>query len=150
MFIKCASIDHAQINDLSQVPVPVMLLPDDFKASTKIKVNNHFFNKYCAPLSTLLPVICTDFYDLFACMCLSEMADPPPPLENNNAFSYPNNALKAAAITTNSNRETSLKDERSNHVACLDDDLQYATLSVEALRMILIPELEMQHHFPSQ
>lgn len=40
--------DHAQINDLSQVPVPVMLLPDDFRASTKIKVNNHLFNKYCA------------------------------------------------------------------------------------------------------
>lgn len=37
--------DHAQISDLSQVPVPVMLLPDDFKASTKIKVNNHLFNK---------------------------------------------------------------------------------------------------------
>lgn len=40
-----SSIDHVQINDLSQVPVPVMLLPDDFKASTKIKVNNHLFNK---------------------------------------------------------------------------------------------------------
>lgn len=35
-----------QINDLSQVPVPVMLLPDDFKANTKIKVNNHLFNKW--------------------------------------------------------------------------------------------------------
>lgn len=35
-----------QINDLNQVPVPVMLLPDDFKANTKIKVNNHLFNKY--------------------------------------------------------------------------------------------------------
>lgn len=48
--------DRAQINDLSQVPVPVMLLPDDFKASTKIKVINHLFNKYCALLS--LPYIC--------------------------------------------------------------------------------------------
>ncbi|XP_035518035.1 phosphatidylinositol 5-phosphate 4-kinase type-2 gamma-like isoform X1 [Morone saxatilis] len=37
------------INDLSQVPVPVMLLPDDFKASTKIKVNNHLFNKENLP-----------------------------------------------------------------------------------------------------
>lgn len=44
-------MDHAQINDLSQVPVPVMLLPDDFKASTKIKVNNHLFNKYTAPFN---------------------------------------------------------------------------------------------------
>ncbi|XP_068598148.1 phosphatidylinositol 5-phosphate 4-kinase type-2 gamma-like [Brachionichthys hirsutus] len=37
------------INDLNQVPVPVMLLPDDFKASTKIKVNHHLFNKENLP-----------------------------------------------------------------------------------------------------
>ncbi|GLD50539.1 phosphatidylinositol 5-phosphate 4-kinase type-2 gamma, partial [Lates japonicus] len=37
------------INDLNQVPVPVMLLPDDFKANTKIKVNNHLFNKENLP-----------------------------------------------------------------------------------------------------
>ncbi|XP_061584570.1 phosphatidylinositol 5-phosphate 4-kinase type-2 gamma-like [Cololabis saira] len=37
------------INDLGQVPVPVMLLPDDFKASTKIKVINHLFNKENLP-----------------------------------------------------------------------------------------------------
>ncbi|CAK6955710.1 phosphatidylinositol 5-phosphate 4-kinase type-2 gamma-like isoform X1 [Scomber scombrus] len=41
-------VNHS-INDLSQVPVPVMLLPDDFKASTKIKVNNHLFNKENLP-----------------------------------------------------------------------------------------------------
>uniref|UniRef100_A0AAQ5X0K1 Phosphatidylinositol 5-phosphate 4-kinase type-2 gamma n=1 Tax=Amphiprion ocellaris TaxID=80972 RepID=A0AAQ5X0K1_AMPOC len=41
-------VNHS-INDLGQVPVPVMLLPDDFKASTKIKVNNHFFNKENLP-----------------------------------------------------------------------------------------------------
>uniref|UniRef100_A0A1A7WVK4 Phosphatidylinositol 5-phosphate 4-kinase type-2 gamma n=1 Tax=Iconisemion striatum TaxID=60296 RepID=A0A1A7WVK4_9TELE len=41
-------VNHS-INDLSQVPVPVMLLPDDFKASTKIKVINHFFNKENLP-----------------------------------------------------------------------------------------------------
>ncbi|KTG39745.1 hypothetical protein cypCar_00033327, partial [Cyprinus carpio] len=34
------------INDLFQVPMPVMLLPDDFKANIKMKVNNHLFNKY--------------------------------------------------------------------------------------------------------
>lgn len=34
-----------QINELSQVPPPVMLLPDDFKASSKIKVNNHLFHR---------------------------------------------------------------------------------------------------------
>ncbi|XP_011918949.1 PREDICTED: phosphatidylinositol 5-phosphate 4-kinase type-2 gamma [Cercocebus atys] len=33
------------INELSQVPLPVMLLPDDFKASSKIKVNNHLFHR---------------------------------------------------------------------------------------------------------
>uniref|UniRef100_A0A3B4GV33 Phosphatidylinositol 5-phosphate 4-kinase type-2 gamma n=1 Tax=Pundamilia nyererei TaxID=303518 RepID=A0A3B4GV33_9CICH len=42
-------VNHSVINDLSQVPVPVMLLPDDFKASTKIKVNNHLFNKETLP-----------------------------------------------------------------------------------------------------
>jgi len=26
--------------------MPVMLLPDDFKANIKMKVNNHLFNKY--------------------------------------------------------------------------------------------------------
>ncbi|KAM4583034.1 phosphatidylinositol 5-phosphate 4-kinase type-2 gamma-like [Fundulus diaphanus] len=41
-------VNHS-INDLSQVPVPVMLLPDDFKASTKIKVINHCFNKENLP-----------------------------------------------------------------------------------------------------
>lgn len=34
-----------QINELSNVPVPVMLMPDDFKAYSKIKVDNHLFNK---------------------------------------------------------------------------------------------------------
>ncbi|KAM3621368.1 uncharacterized protein V6R79_010334 [Siganus canaliculatus] len=41
-------VSHS-INDLGQVPVPVMLLPDDFRASTKIKVNNHLFNKENLP-----------------------------------------------------------------------------------------------------
>ncbi|KAJ8260124.1 hypothetical protein GJAV_G00177320 [Gymnothorax javanicus] len=41
-------VNHS-INDLSQVPVPVMLLPDDFKANTKIKVTNHLFNKENLP-----------------------------------------------------------------------------------------------------
>jgi hypothetical protein len=35
----------SQINELSNVPVPVMLMPDDFKAYSKIKVDNHLFNK---------------------------------------------------------------------------------------------------------
>ncbi|KAF4078569.1 hypothetical protein AMELA_G00200570 [Ameiurus melas] len=41
-------VNHS-INDLNQVPVPVMLLPDDFKANTKIKVQNHLFNKENLP-----------------------------------------------------------------------------------------------------
>uniref|UniRef100_A0A8C8RDV1 Phosphatidylinositol 5-phosphate 4-kinase type-2 gamma n=1 Tax=Pelusios castaneus TaxID=367368 RepID=A0A8C8RDV1_9SAUR len=38
-----------QISELSQVPLPVMLLPDDFKANSKIKVNNHLFNRENLP-----------------------------------------------------------------------------------------------------
>uniref|UniRef100_A0A8C0VIQ2 1-phosphatidylinositol-5-phosphate 4-kinase n=1 Tax=Cyanistes caeruleus TaxID=156563 RepID=A0A8C0VIQ2_CYACU len=38
-----------QINELSNVPVPVMLMPDDFKAYSKIKVDNHLFNKENLP-----------------------------------------------------------------------------------------------------
>lgn len=34
-----------QINELSHVTIPVMLLPDDFKAYSKLKVDNHLFNK---------------------------------------------------------------------------------------------------------
>ncbi|KAM4613857.1 phosphatidylinositol 5-phosphate 4-kinase type-2 gamma-like [Polymixia lowei] len=41
-------VNHS-IEDLSQVPVPVMLLPDDFKANTKMKVSNHLFNKENLP-----------------------------------------------------------------------------------------------------
>lgn len=45
-----------QINELSQVPPPVMLLPDDFKASSKIKVNNHLFHRYVGIPSLLTSV----------------------------------------------------------------------------------------------
>lgn len=34
-----------QINELSHVTIPVMLLPDDFRAYSKVKVDNHLFNK---------------------------------------------------------------------------------------------------------
>lgn len=36
----------AQINELSHVQIPIMLMPDDFKAYSKIKVDNHLFNKW--------------------------------------------------------------------------------------------------------
>ncbi|XP_053311740.1 phosphatidylinositol 5-phosphate 4-kinase type-2 gamma [Spea bombifrons] len=41
-------VNHS-VNELNQVPVPVMLLPDDFKANSKIKVNNHLFNRENLP-----------------------------------------------------------------------------------------------------
>ncbi|XP_008194796.1 phosphatidylinositol 5-phosphate 4-kinase type-2 alpha [Tribolium castaneum] len=37
-------INHT-INELMHVTIPVMLLPDDFRAYSKIKVDNHLFNK---------------------------------------------------------------------------------------------------------
>uniref|UniRef100_A0A674NVH1 1-phosphatidylinositol-5-phosphate 4-kinase n=1 Tax=Takifugu rubripes TaxID=31033 RepID=A0A674NVH1_TAKRU len=41
-------VNHT-VNELSNVPVPVMLMPDDFKAYSKIKVDNHLFNKENLP-----------------------------------------------------------------------------------------------------
>ncbi|XP_069762443.1 phosphatidylinositol 5-phosphate 4-kinase type-2 gamma-like isoform X2 [Narcine bancroftii] len=41
-------VNHS-INELNHVPTPVMLLPDDFKANSKIKVSNHLFNKENLP-----------------------------------------------------------------------------------------------------
>ncbi|XP_075948933.1 phosphatidylinositol 5-phosphate 4-kinase type-2 alpha-like [Anarhichas minor] len=38
-----------QINELSHVQIPIMLMPDDFKAYSKIKVDNHLFNKENMP-----------------------------------------------------------------------------------------------------
>ncbi|ELK16971.1 Phosphatidylinositol-5-phosphate 4-kinase type-2 alpha [Pteropus alecto] len=40
---------HGKINELSHVQIPVMLMPDDFKAYSKIKVDNHLFNKENMP-----------------------------------------------------------------------------------------------------
>lgn len=37
-------VNHS-INELGHVNVPVMLMPDDFKAYSKVKVDNHLFNK---------------------------------------------------------------------------------------------------------
>ncbi|PIO29130.1 hypothetical protein AB205_0086240, partial [Aquarana catesbeiana] len=37
------------INELSHVQIPIMLMPDDFKAYSKIKVDNHLFNKENMP-----------------------------------------------------------------------------------------------------
>jgi len=37
------------INELNHISVPVMLMPDDFKAFSKIKIDNHLFNKENMP-----------------------------------------------------------------------------------------------------
>ncbi|CAH0548615.1 unnamed protein product [Brassicogethes aeneus] len=41
-------INHT-INELMHVTIPVMLLPDDFRAYSKIKIDNHLFNKENMP-----------------------------------------------------------------------------------------------------
>ncbi|XP_020903372.1 phosphatidylinositol 5-phosphate 4-kinase type-2 alpha isoform X2 [Exaiptasia diaphana] len=41
-------VNHT-INELSHVNVPVMLMPDDFKAFSKIRVDNHSYNKENLP-----------------------------------------------------------------------------------------------------
>jgi 1-phosphatidylinositol-5-phosphate 4-kinase len=41
-------VNHT-INELTHVNIPVMLMPDDFKAFTKVKVDNHLFNKENMP-----------------------------------------------------------------------------------------------------
>ncbi|KTF85193.1 hypothetical protein cypCar_00020616 [Cyprinus carpio] len=41
-------VNHS-INELSHIQIPVMLMPDDFKANSKIKVDNHLFNKAPIP-----------------------------------------------------------------------------------------------------
>lgn len=41
-------INHT-INELTHVNTPVMLMPDDFKAFTKVKIDNHCFNKENMP-----------------------------------------------------------------------------------------------------
>lgn len=41
-------VNHS-INELSHVQIPVMLMPDDFKAYSKIKVDHHLFNKENMP-----------------------------------------------------------------------------------------------------
>lgn len=44
-FILTATVLFFQINELRHIQIPVMLMPDDFKANSKIKVDNHLFNK---------------------------------------------------------------------------------------------------------
>ncbi|XP_037774940.1 phosphatidylinositol 5-phosphate 4-kinase type-2 alpha-like [Penaeus monodon] len=41
-------VNHTS-NELSHINVPVMLMPDDFKAHSKVRVDNHLFNKENLP-----------------------------------------------------------------------------------------------------
>lgn len=41
-------VNHS-INELNHINVPVMLMPDDFKAHSKLRVDNHLFNKENMP-----------------------------------------------------------------------------------------------------
>lgn len=45
LFIYTKNDYYLQINELMHVTIPVMLLPDDFRAYSKLKVDNHLFNK---------------------------------------------------------------------------------------------------------
>uniref|UniRef100_A0A8V5GXH8 Phosphatidylinositol 5-phosphate 4-kinase type-2 gamma n=1 Tax=Melopsittacus undulatus TaxID=13146 RepID=A0A8V5GXH8_MELUD len=46
--VLCWGVTH-QVTELTQLPPPVMLLPDDFRASSKVKVTNHLFNREHLP-----------------------------------------------------------------------------------------------------
>ncbi|VDN21543.1 unnamed protein product, partial [Cylicostephanus goldi] len=41
-------VNHS-IGQLDHVPPPGLLMPDDFKAYTKVKIDNHYFNKDIMP-----------------------------------------------------------------------------------------------------
>ena len=41
-------INHT-VRELSHISIPVMLMPDDFRAFSKIKIDNHSFNKENLP-----------------------------------------------------------------------------------------------------
>uniref|UniRef100_A0A8C6U3M4 Phosphatidylinositol 5-phosphate 4-kinase type-2 gamma n=1 Tax=Neogobius melanostomus TaxID=47308 RepID=A0A8C6U3M4_9GOBI len=72
-------VNHS-INDLSQVPVPVMLLPDDFKANTKIKVNNHLLTKNL-PGHFKFKEYCPQVASVHSCAQVSLTRSPPASVE---------------------------------------------------------------------
>uniref|UniRef100_A0A0N5CFT2 1-phosphatidylinositol-5-phosphate 4-kinase n=1 Tax=Strongyloides papillosus TaxID=174720 RepID=A0A0N5CFT2_STREA len=54
-------INHT-MSELMHVPPPGLLLPDDFKASSKIKVDNHFFNKEHMPSHFKIKQYCPNVF----------------------------------------------------------------------------------------
>ncbi|XP_037874311.1 phosphatidylinositol 5-phosphate 4-kinase type-2 alpha isoform X4 [Bombyx mori] len=62
-------VNHT-INELSHVSIPVMLLPDDFRAYSKLKVDNHLFNKENMPshfkVKEYCPLVFRNLRDRFA------------------------------------------------------------------------------------
>ena len=45
VYLLCYNLFILQIKELVHINIPVMLMPNDFKAYTKVKVDNHLFNK---------------------------------------------------------------------------------------------------------
>ncbi|XP_053202712.1 phosphatidylinositol 5-phosphate 4-kinase type-2 alpha-like isoform X1 [Panonychus citri] len=65
-------INHT-INELTHVNIPVMLMPDDFKAYTKIRVDNHLYNKENMPSHFKFKEYCPlVFRNLRERFCLSD------------------------------------------------------------------------------
>lgn len=54
-------INHS-INELSHVPPPTLLLPDDFKAYYKVKIDNHNFNKDNMPSHYKIKEYCPNVF----------------------------------------------------------------------------------------
>lgn len=61
-FFYSTHICYFQINELMHVTIPVMLLPDDFRAYSKIKIDNHLFNKYDV---ITFNYVCTNLKNVF-------------------------------------------------------------------------------------
>ncbi|XP_028025864.1 phosphatidylinositol 5-phosphate 4-kinase type-2 beta isoform X2 [Bombyx mandarina] len=86
-------VNHT-INELSHVSIPVMLLPDDFRAYSKLKVDNHLFNKENMPshfkVKEYCPLVFRNLRDRFAIDDLDYK-------ESLTRFSHPDNYLRSKA-----------------------------------------------------
>ena len=49
IFTSFVEADEKHFRELQHINVPVMLMPDDFRAFSKIKIDNHAFNKENLP-----------------------------------------------------------------------------------------------------
>ena len=60
-------VNHT-VRELTHISIPVMLMPDDFRAYTKIKVDNHAFNKENMPSHFK---VCTRLIEVFETFSLT-------------------------------------------------------------------------------